>query len=69
MAERWTKEGIIASKTDIEGGYVNDPDDKGGETCHGVTLTTAREYGYKGKMKDLTRAWRTRTGGRETDPM
>lgn len=56
MAERWTKEGIIASKTDLEGGYVNDPDDKGGETCHGVTLTTAREYGYKGKMKDLTRA-------------
>lgn len=56
MAERWTKEGIIESKTDLEGGYVNDPDDKGGETCHGVTLTTAREYGYKGRMKDLTRA-------------
>ncbi|EAA4127654.1 hypothetical protein DO649_26295 [Salmonella enterica subsp. enterica] len=56
MAERWSKEGIIESKTDLEGGYVNDPDDKGGETCHGVTLDTAREYGYTGKMKDLTRA-------------
>ena len=29
-----------------EGGYVNDPDDKGGATKHGVTIATWRAYGY-----------------------
>ena len=39
---------------DIEGGYVNDPDDYGGETKYGITKGTARLAGYSGKMKDLT---------------
>jgi lysozyme family protein len=36
-----------------EGGYVNHPNDPGGETMWGVTLTVARQYGYAGAMKDL----------------
>lgn len=36
-----------------EGGYVNDPHDRGGETNYGVTVAVAREYGYEGEMKDM----------------
>ena len=38
-----------------EGGYVNNPADPGGETHWGITLRTAREAGYTGAMRDLTR--------------
>lgn len=40
----------------VEGGYVNDPRDSGGETNHGVTIAVARAHGYLGPMRDLTRA-------------
>lgn len=37
----------------IEGGYVNNAKDRGGETNYGITIATARENGYKGAMRDL----------------
>lgn len=45
---------ILASILAIEGGYVNNPSDPGGETKYGITARVAREYGYTGEMKDLT---------------
>lgn len=30
----------------FEGGYVNDPHDKGGATNKGVTIAVWRKYGY-----------------------
>ena len=39
---------------EIEGGYVNHPDDQGGPTQYGITLTTFRQYCGQGKtIKDL----------------
>lgn len=40
----------------IEGGYSDDKDDKGGKTRYGITEELARDYGYKGDMKDLPRS-------------
>ena len=37
---------IIKRIIGIEGGYVNDARDSGGETKWGITLATARSYGY-----------------------
>lgn len=44
---------ILGSILAIEGGYVNHPDDPGGETNYGITKATARSYGYNGPMKEL----------------
>lgn len=38
-----------------EGGYVNDPKDNGGETNWGITIFTARAFGYTSPMKDMTK--------------
>ena len=40
----------------VEGSYSNDKNDKGGETKYGIAKERARECGYKGNMKDLTKA-------------
>jgi lysozyme family protein len=37
----------------IEGGYVNNPDDQGGETCYGITFNVARRFGYHGPMASM----------------
>lgn len=44
---------ILAAVFAFEGGYVNDPQDPGGETNHGITVAVAREHGYTGPMQDL----------------
>lgn len=50
------KNKIINDIIEIEGGYVNDPNDSGGETNFGITIDVARRYGYNGPMRDLPRA-------------
>ena len=44
---------VIDAILRAEGGYVNDPADKGGETNLGITVAVARAYGYTGSMRDL----------------
>ena len=50
-----TADQIIEAILSKEGGYVNNPNDKGGPTRWGITQNTARAYGYKGDMKELPR--------------
>lgn len=47
------KEQMIDDLLVVEGGYVDDPSDSGGETNWGVTVKVARSYGYAGKMIDM----------------
>jgi lysozyme family protein len=49
-------ERAIAHLLPIEGGYVNDPADSGGETNFGITVAVARAFGYMGPMRDMTRS-------------
>lgn len=37
----------------IEGGFVDDPDDAGGATRFGVTEAVARDWGYEGPMSEF----------------
>ena len=53
---------IIAGIFAVEGGWVDNPKDPGGETNHGVTIAVAQQHmtelvqqGWNGKMKDLTK--------------
>jgi len=46
---------VVAGVFAIEGGYVDDPNDSGGETNHGVTIAVARKHGYAGPMEALPR--------------
>lgn len=46
---------LIENVIKLEGGYVNDPSDSGGETNFGITKTVASASGYKGNMKDMPR--------------
>jgi lysozyme family protein len=38
----------------VEGGYANDPVDRGGRTMYGITEAVARAAGYSGPMDKLT---------------
>lgn len=51
-----TKDDIFNAILGREGGYVNHPADKGGPTNWGVTQQVARAHGYRGDMRELTRA-------------
>src|SRR5437588_7079731 len=46
---------LIDALIDREGGYVNNPADKGGPTCFGITEAVARASGYAGPMAQLPR--------------
>lgn len=46
---------IIASIIATEGGYSNNPADRGGETMFGITVAVARRNGYHGPMRDMPR--------------
>ena len=47
------KQRIINRVISMEGGYVNNPDDSGGETNYGITEKVARDNGYDGSMKEM----------------
>lgn len=47
---------MLAAMLNNEGGYVNDPNDRGGETNHGITVAVARANGYTGDMRAMTRS-------------
>lgn len=47
---------LIDAVIDREGGYVNDPADRGGATRWGITEAVARAQGYAGDMRALPRA-------------
>lgn len=51
-----TRDEIIDRIIDTEGGYVDDPNDPGGETNYGITSKVAARSGYKGPMRDMPRS-------------
>lgn len=44
---------MIQEVIKVEGGYCNDPHDKGGETNYGITIATACANGYTGDMRTM----------------
>lgn len=51
-----TIDDIIEGVLKAEGRYVNNPNDRGGETNWGITKAVARANGYNGPMRDLPRS-------------
>lgn len=58
--EQFDREGIIRHRVNVEAGYVNNPNDLGGETNHGITKATAEvwkslwaKYNWDGNMRTL----------------
>lgn len=49
-------EQAVAHTLGIEGGYADDPADRGGRTNWGITEQVAREDGYAGDMRALPKA-------------
>lgn len=50
-----TINGVIEDVLAHEGGYVNNPNDKGGVTNFGITEAAARANGYTGDMRQMPR--------------
>lgn len=48
--------GMIENTIGKEGRYSNNPNDAGGETMWGITISVARKNGFRGSMRDLPRA-------------
>jgi len=46
---------LVEALMEREGGYVDNPADKGGPTCFGITQAVARANGYCGPMRQLPR--------------
>lgn len=40
---------------EVEGGFTDDENDRGGKTTWGITEEEAREFGYAGDMRNLTK--------------
>ncbi len=40
---------------EVEGGFTDDENDRGGKTTWGITEEEAREFGYTGDMRNLTK--------------
>lgn len=51
-----TIDDVLSSVLANEGGYVNNPADKGGETMFGITAAVARASGYTAPMSAMPRA-------------
>lgn len=51
--KEYTYDLILGRLLKDEGGYVNNPNDRGGETNFGITKDTARANGYNGRMIDM----------------
>lgn len=55
MLDTLNIDSLIDSVIDREGGYVDNPADKGGPTCFGITEAVARANGYAGTMRQFPR--------------
>ena len=55
MTDAIDVDGMIDGLLERESGFVNNPADKGGPTCFGITEAVARANGYAGAMKLLPR--------------